>query len=217
MVAQNVAAETTIERAKRHKRRLQVGVDVPTPQQVNALIEAAEPKARALVCLAALAGLRASELRGLRWSDLALGSKPAVTVAQRADARARIGSPKSDSSKRTVPLGDKAARALREWKLAQPPGRSLVFGTAADRPDMLGNLQKRLLAPLCAAAGVPRYGWHALRHYAVSSWLRSHIDPKTAQKWAGHATLALTLDTYGHAIPRDDDHQLIAAAEGLLG
>ena len=96
---------------------------MPTPGEVKALIEAAEPKARAMVCLAALAGLRASELRGLRWSDLALGgAKPAVKVTQRADCFSRIGSPKSESSQRTVPLGETAARALREWKLAQPLG-----------------------------------------------------------------------------------------------
>jgi integrase len=217
LVAQNVAAETTIGAGKRHKRKLEVGRDVPTPAEVKALIEAGEPKARAMVCLAALAGLRASEFRGLRWSDLTLGAKPAVTITQRADRWSRIGSPKSESSQRTVPLGETAARALKEWRLAQPPGRALVFGTAADKPDVLGNLQRRLLSPLEARAGIRRYGWHALRHYAISAWLAAGIDPKTAQHWAGHATLALTLDTYGHMIPRVDDHARIAAAERGLG
>lgn len=239
MVAQNVAAETTIGANGRHRRKLKAGVDFPLPSEVKALLEAGDPKAKALVSLAALAGLRASELRGLRWSDLALGAPPTVTVAQRADARARIGSPKSASSRRTVPLGETAARALREWKLAQPPGRALVFGTASDRPDMLSNLQRRLLAPLQVRASIvepvidgagksvldengkpkmqAKYAWHALRHYAISSWLASGVDLKTAQTWAGHATLALTLDTYGHLIPRTDDHARIAAAEGLLG
>ena len=73
LVAQNVAADATIGANGRHKRRLEVGVDIPTPSEVKALLAAADPKARALICLAALAGLRASELRGLRWSDLELG------------------------------------------------------------------------------------------------------------------------------------------------
>ena len=99
------------------------------------MLDAAEPKAKALVALAALGGLRASELRGLPWTDNKLGSHPAVTIAQRADRWSRIGSPKSESSQRTVPLGETAARALKEWCLAQAPGRALVFGTASDRPD----------------------------------------------------------------------------------
>lgn len=218
LVAQNVSADTAIGAGGRHRRRLEVGVDVPTPAEVRALLETAGPKARAMVALAALAGLRASELRGLGWSSLALGDEPAVTVVQRADFQALLGSPKSSSSRRKVPLGETAARAVKEWRLAQPPGRCLVFGTAADRPDMLSNLQRRLLTPLCAAAGTRRYAWHGLRHYAVSAWLAAGIDPKTAQTWAGHGSLTLTLNTYGHVIPRPDDHQRIAVAErALLG
>jgi integrase len=182
----------------------------------RALLNVADPKAKALVALAALAGLRASELRALRWSDVNLGAHPAVTISQRADAWCTIGSPKAESSQRTVPLGEVAVPALKAWKLAQPHGRALLFGTGTDRPDMRNNLQRRLLTPLCALAGVPRYTWHGLRHYAISSWLAAHIDLKTVQAWAGHATLAMTLDTYGHLIPRDDDHQRIAAAERAL-
>ena len=250
LVAQHVAAETTIGANGRHRKRLEVGVDVPTPAEVRTLLEAAWAKARAMVALAALAGLRASELRALRWPDLQLGAESTVTVAQRADRWSTIGSPKSQTSRRTVPLGETAARALKEWKLAQPPRtikengkgrripRTLVFGTASDRPDMLGNLQRRLLSPLQERAGIvvpgldddgkpvldedgkpvleAKYSWHSLRHYAISAWLASGIDPKTVQHWAGHSTLMLTLDTYGHMIPRPDDHQRIAAAERAL-
>jgi len=216
LIAQNVAGDTSIGASGRHRKRLEVGVDVPTPGEVKALIDAAGLKARAMVCLAALAGLRASEIRALRWSNLDLGARPAVTISERADYRAVVGSPKSASSRRMVPLGETTARALKAWRLAQPPGRALVFGTSTDRPDMLSNLQRRLLTPLEAQAGVRRYSWHAFRHYAISSWLASGIDPKTAQQWAGHSTLTQTLNTYGHAIPRHDEHERLAAAERIL-
>ena len=108
------------------------------------------------------------------------------------------------------------ARALREWRLAQPPGRVLVFGTSSDRPDMLSNLRMRLLWPLCAAAHVRRYSWHSLRHYAISSWLACGIDIKTAQTWAGHSSAMVTANVYGHFIPRGDDHARIEAAERAL-
>jgi integrase len=218
LIAQNVAADTTIGANGRHRRRLEVGVDVPTPGEVKTLIEAADPKARALISLAGLAGLRASEFRALRWSNLDLGTRPVVTILERADYRSVLGSPKSASSRRTVPLGEVTVRALKEWRLAQPAGRTLAFGTASDRPDMLSNLQRRLLTPLEAKAGIRRYSWHAFRHYAVSAWLASGIDLKTVQHWAGHGTLAMTLDRYGHMIPRRDDHARIADAErALLG
>jgi integrase len=216
LVAQNVAAATRIKAARRQDRRLEVGVDVPTPAEVKTMLSATSLKGRALVALAALAGLRASELRGLAWSSVDLGPRPTVTVSRRADRRGRIGLPKSREGQRVVPLGEIAARALREWKLAQPAGRTLVFGTRSDRPDRLPNLVAAIVEPLRKATGM-RYSLHRLRHYAVSAWLAAGIDPKTAQTWAGHATLSLTLDTYGHMIPRADDHTRIAAAEIALG
>jgi integrase len=254
LIAHNPAAETTIGTAKRRRKRLEVGVDIPTPDEVKALVDAATDKALALVCLAAFAGLRASEIRGLRWTDLKLDTHPTVTISQRADRWAQIGSPKSDAAQRTIPLGEPAAQALRAWKLAQPPitysedgekrqrPRTLVFGTGTDRPDTLPNIRARLLAPAMVKAGVavpvlddagkpvkdedgkpvmrPKYGGlHCLRHYAISAWLRTcEGDFKLAQHWAGHATLALTLDTYGHLLPRRDGHEMMrAVASDLFG
>jgi integrase len=218
LIAHNPAAETTIGTARRHKSRLTAGVDFPTPSELRAILETATGERLGLICLAALAGLRASEIRGLRWSDIGLGQHPEVTIAQRADKWGAIGSPKSTAARRTIPISDTTAQALRAWKLAQPPGRALVFGTGTDRPDSLPNILRRVLEPALAAAGVRRYGLHSFRHYAVSSWLAAGIDLKQCQRWAGHATLALTLDTYGDLLPRRDDHQRIADAErGLSG
>jgi len=244
LIASNPAAETTIGTAKRHKARLTAGVDIPTPVEIKALVDAATGKVLALVCLAAFAGLRASEIRGLRWADLDLGSKPAVTVSQRADKWAQIGSPKSAAARRTIPLGEPSAPALRAWKLAQPPityredgekrqgPATLVFGTSRDKPDTLPNIRNRLVAPVMIGAGIaapalddagkpvmrPKYGLHRLRHYAVSSWLAAGLDLKLCQRWAGHADLSTTINLYGHFIPRRDDHEMIAAVgRGLFG
>jgi integrase len=204
----------------RHRRPLKAGVDFPTAPEVKAVIEgaAADPKARALVCLAAFAGLRASELRGLRWGHLDLGGTPKVTVEERADELGVIGPPKSGAAHREIAMNGTTARALKEWRLAQPAGRGLVFGTAADRPDGLPNLQRRLLDPLLAAAGVKHHGLHAFRHFAISSWLKTcGGDFKAVQVRAGHATLALTLDVYGHLLDARDGDQIVAAERLVLG
>jgi integrase len=215
LMVSNPAAETTIEANKRQKRRLKAGVDFPFPAEVSAMSSAADPRSKAMVALAARAGLRISEIRALSWDNVDLSART-VTVAERADKWSTVGSPKSDGSRRTVPLSAETVQVLREWKLAQPGGRKLCFGTRSDKPDLLGNLTRSVLKPLIATAGVPSYGWHSLRHYAISAWLASRIDPKTVQTWAGHSNLTMTLDTYGHMIPRDDDHARIEAAELAL-
>lgn len=45
-----------------------------------------------------------------------------------------------------------------------------------------------------------KYGFHALRHAAASSWIESRIDLKRLQVWIGHENIQLTLDTYGHLL-----------------
>jgi integrase len=218
LIAHDPAADARIGGSGRAKAKLREGQHFPRPAQVNQLFAVADAKERALVALAALAGLRASEIRGLAWSDVDLRAEPAtVTVRQRADRFGEIGWPKSADAHRTIRLGEMAALALREWRLAQPPGRVLVFGTVGNNPDTLGNLQTRVLTPLCKRADVPRYSWHALRHYAISSWLKTcGGNFKEVQVRAGHATLALTLDTYGHLLSDKHEGDRIAAAERLM-
>jgi integrase len=117
LITQNVAAETVIGNGKRHDQKLKAGRDFPLPAEVKSMIDAAAPKARAMICLAARAGLRASELRALRWANLKLDRQPAVTIEERADKWSTVGSPKSASARRTIPLSETTAQALREWRL----------------------------------------------------------------------------------------------------
>src|SRR5215472_5672471 len=56
--------------AKRHKRQLEVGVDIPTKDEVRAMLTHAQDRWRPLIITAIFSGLRASELRGLRWDDV---------------------------------------------------------------------------------------------------------------------------------------------------
>jgi integrase len=111
---------------KRHTKRLQVGVDLPTKDELRAMLAHAGGL-RPLLVTAVFTGLRASELRGLTW-DAVEFDRRVLTVRQRADRWGTIGSPKSDSGKREVPLAPIVVNTLREWRLACPNGAmNLVF------------------------------------------------------------------------------------------
>jgi integrase len=43
---------------------------------------------------------------------------------------------------------------------------------------------------------VPRFNWHALRPFAISTWIEGGLAPKTVQTFAGHASLQVTTDRY---------------------
>ncbi|MDR6304685.1 integrase [Nitrobacter vulgaris] len=150
---------------KRHKPKLRVGVDIPLPEEMRALVAKAKGRWKPLLMTAVVTGLRASELRGLRWEDvhLDLEGESEIHVNQRADKFRRIGSPKSASSYRTIPLAKNAAKALAEWKLICPRKREhskdvgklwLVFPNGAGNVELLGNIIKRGLIPTMIAAGL---------------------------------------------------------------
>lgn len=49
------------------------------------------------------------------------------------------------------------------------------------------------------------FTWHALRHFTISCWIEAGLPPKAVQTFAGHSSLQVTMDRYGHLF-RSDDH-----------
>ena len=182
-VARNVVREAATQNKrrarveKRHANRLEVGVDIPTKDEIRAMLEHAG-RWRPLVVTAAFTGLRASELRGLTWSAVDLDRRT-LTVRQRADRWCVMGSPKSASARREVPLAPTVVNTLREWKLACPVSElDLVFPTATGNVEFLANWHRRALGRIQFDAGIsndprrPKYSMHSLRHVAASLFMQ---------------------------------------------
>ena len=199
--------------AKRHEKHLEVGVDIPTKDELRLILAHARGRWRALIVTAIFTGLRASELRGLTWKDVDFDAAT-LRVRQRADRWGKIGSPKSASSAREVPLAPMVVNALKEWWLACPQGRlGLVF------PDDNGNvvalvvirrqaLGKTLVAAgLCASPAFPKYSMHNLRHAAASLFIEQGFSPKKVQALIGHSDIGMTFNVYGHLFPSQDGDQ----------
>lgn len=213
----------------RQRRKLAVGVEVPTPSEITSILAAAEGRWRPLLMTAALTGLRSSELRGLHWDDADL-KRAELHVRRRADRYKEMGAPKTEAGERMIPLPGPLVAALKEWKLACPPG-DLVFPTGKGTIELHQNIVNRGLMPACVRAGVvdgqgrAKYtGLHCLRHF-FASWLINRredgglgLPAKVVQERLGHSSITVTLDTYGHLFPRGDDaDELAKAAAALLG
>jgi integrase len=142
-------------RAERRQRgRIKVGVDIPSPTEIKAIIAHLQGRWRPLLLTAIFTGLRASELRGLRWEDVDL-TKSKLHVRQRADKYKEIGKPKSEAGEREVPLPPLVVNALREWKLRCPRGKEgLVFPTGTGAVEHHANIVHRGWGPAQIAAGV---------------------------------------------------------------
>ena len=144
----------TATKERQQKARPRYGVDIPTNDEIRLMIEHASGRYRPFLITAIFTGLRASELRGLRWDDVDL-DKAVIHVRQRADKYHAIGMPKSDAGQRTVPLPPMVVNTLREWKLACPKGRlNLVFPNGEGNIEWHPNIIKRGLHPVQIAAGI---------------------------------------------------------------
>ena len=162
---------------KREKGKLKVGVDIPTGEEVTRIISSAQGRWRPLLITAVFTGLRASELRGIRWGDVDL-KRGELHVRQRADRYNDIGKPKSEAGERVVPFGKVVSNTLREWKLVCPKSDlDLVFPNGVGKIESHANIINRGLIPAQREARVvskqrkAKYtGMHSLRHF-YASWL----------------------------------------------
>jgi integrase len=231
-VARNVVRELrrTKERKadRRAKGKLKLGVDIPTPDEIRALLPCLQGRWRPLLLTAIFCGLRGSELRGLRWQDIDFDAR-VMHICQRADRYHQIGRPKSEAGERSVPIPAPVLNALREWRLACPNGAlGLAFPNCSGKIESHANIIWRAFKPAQVKAsitidGKAKYtGLHALRHFYASWCINRKADgglelpAKVVQERMGHASITITMDTYGHLFPSHDDSAELSAAAAHL-
>lgn len=190
----------------------------PSKQDMRAVLETADEDFRLILLFAACTGARAGEQWAVRWGDVDL-EKGNLKIGRRVDAYGEEGAPKSAAGVRTVPMSGQLIAMLKAWKLKSNFKKSgdLIFANGVGNHIGHDNVIKRRFLPLFdkleaahkqnpANAPSPprRFNWHALRHFAVSCWIEAGLAPKTIQTFAGHASLQITMDRYGHLFPADD-------------
>jgi integrase len=231
LIAHNPAAPVKVDMKKRDQRKLAVGRDIPSKEEVQAILARAEGRWRPVFVTAIFTGMRASELRGLTWKDVDFDAR-VVHVRQRANLWGEIGSPKSLAGQREIPMSPMVANALKEWRLSCPrlkptdgegEGRLwLVFPSSTGLVEshtsiMRGFQATQVIAGAVSADGKPKYGLHALRHFFASWAIERGFSPKRLQELLGHSSIRMTFDVYGHLFPSlEDDHAKFAAGEQSL-
>ncbi len=90
-----------------------------------------------------------------------------------------------------------------------------MFCTAKGTLINPANLRKRFFAPLLARSGLPHMTFHQLRHTAATILLLKNVNPKVVSEMLGHASIAITLDTYSHVLP-DMQDSAVAAMEAAF-
>jgi integrase len=190
----------------------------PSKTDVGAALTGADEDFRVKLIFAASTGVRAGEQWAARWRDVDLESGQ-LHIGRRVDAYREEGAPKSAAGVRTVPISRQLTAMLKAWKLKSKfkAPEDLIFPNEEGSHINHDNLVKRRFGPLfyrleiahradptCFPPPPRRFNWHALRHFAISSWIEAGCAPKTVQTFAGHASLQVTMDGYGHLFPHED-------------
>jgi integrase len=62
---------------------------------------------------------------------------------------------------------------------------------------------------------VSKVRFHDLRHTCATLLLLKNVNPKIVSEMLGHASIAITLDTYSHLLPNMQDHAAKALEDAL--
>lgn len=194
------------------------GVDLPrirkrrrrylTANEVEGLADAAGPDGQLVILVLAYCGLRWCELAALRVGCIDFLRRRLNVAEAMTEVHGRLvwGTPKSHEA-RSVPI----PRILIDDLTAQVAGKrrdDLVFTTATGAPLRNRNARRSWFNDAAAATGEPGLTPHELRHTAASLAVSAGANVKAVQAMLGHASAAMTLDTYADLF--DDDLDAVA-------
>jgi integrase len=152
-----------------------------------------------ILAVTAVLGLRIGETLALRVSDVDF-TEHIIRIRQSVDAATRtVGGVKSDASSADLPMPSQLGARLRTY-LQKHEGSELLFVNRRGRPYSANKLREKQLHPLLVKLGIPRGGFHSIRHGACSSLLADGATPAVVQKQLRHSDPRITLGIYGHVI-----------------
>lgn len=177
-----------------------------SPDEARRFLKAAEKdRLYALYYLAIDTGMRQGELLALHWRDVDLENGVLRVVRTMDNHTGAIGPPKTAASRRAVQFGAGAKRVLvahRARQQLEEYSGPLVFPNSIGRPLSPPNVRLRSFLPLQLVAKIdPPIRFHDLRHTAATLMLAAGVHPKIVSERLGHATIAITMDTYQHVSP----------------
>jgi integrase len=178
--------------------------------------------------LMATTGMRRGEVLGLRWADvdLDLARLAVVQTHVLVNRTVVVSEPKTAKGRRTIALDVTTVAALRQQRKRQLEERlslgedwqdtGLVF-TQKDGTQINPRLFSSWFTQRSRDAGLPQIRLHDLRHSYATAALVAGIPSKVVSERLGHASIAITLDTYSHVLPNMQEEAAEQVARLILG
>ncbi len=173
------------------------------PNEVQALLMQLDSCFRLMVMLDVTTGLRRTELFALKWQDVDFSN---LTIdVQRSIYLGKIGTCKTEASRKPVPLNERVAADLwllkenskyqdpEDWIFASPH----VGGKQPFWPDIV---MQKIIRPAALRAGIRKViGWHTFRHTYSTLLIANGENVKVVQELMRHASTRFTIEIYTQA------------------
>lgn len=193
-------AERNPIRLVRQSAKRESTPDVLTAEEIRALLAELEGPYYVMAFLAAVAGLRVSELLALKWADVNFAAGEINLT--RAIVCQHIGALKTAASQKPVPLDLGLGGLLLDWRGRCPYNQDEDFVFASldmngKQPLWPSSTMSKHIRPAAKRAGIRKHvRWHVFRHSFATLLKANGEDVKTVQESLRHADSKVTLDTY---------------------
>jgi integrase len=185
----NPFGEVKIPKTSKQKQPTRyVGLDT-----VLDMLDVLDEPAATTVAVAAFAGLRKSEIQGLRWEDLKDGELHVRRSAWRTTAVQEV---KTEASAGAVPVIPILAEHLEDHRNGFPAEGFIFTGEKMGRPLDLHNLANRVIRPALAAEKIPWGGWHGFRRGLATNLHTLGVADTDIQRILRHANVKVTQESY---------------------
>lgn len=148
-------------------------------------------------------GIRIGELCALQWEDVDL-EKRILTVRktiqriqiqnEKRKTKLVITEPKSESSKRIIPIPDCMVNLLSKFK-----GKQKEFVVSCREKPVEPRTMQYRFSKILKKANLPSVHFHALRHIFASNCIKLGFDVKSLSELLGHSSVEITLNRYVHS------------------
>jgi integrase len=174
--------------------------DVLTAEEIRSLLSELNGPYYVMAFLAAVTGLRVSELLALRWEDVDFAAREIHLT--RAIVCQHVGPLKTAASQKPIPMDAGLSARLLDWRGRCPYNQETdyVFASAqknGQQPLWPSSAMSKHIRPAAKRAGIRKHvRWHVFRHSFATLLKGNGEDVKTVQESLRHADSRVTLDTY---------------------
>ncbi len=216
LIAKNLASKISLPKIEKSRVR------VFSMEEQKAFVESAKTAYMGEIFILDLGtGLRIGELLALTWADIDFNeeilkvNRTLNITKNHDDAESKwqktFGSPKTESSIRSIPLLPNLIIMLKNIRLNQDElkqkldgafeNNNLVFSTYLGRPLDPRNMQRTFASIMKKAELDKNVHIHCLRHSFATRGLENGIELKVMQELLGHSSIKMTADLYTHVLP----------------